>query len=207
MAPTCRHCDSPLEVSFCDLGMSPLANSYLAPEQLDQMEPFYPLHAYVCGECFLVQLQEFETPQHIFTEYAYFSSYSDSWVAHAKRYADQMIDRFGFDSSSQVIEIASNDGYLLQFFKERDVPVLGIEPAANVARAAEEKGIDTLVQFFNPETASELGDRGVQADLLLGNNVLAHVPGLNEFVRGMKIALKPTGIITMEFPHLLRLMQ
>ena len=207
MAPTCRHCDTPLEVSFCDLGMSPLANSYLAPEQLDQMEPFYPLHAYVCGECFLVQLQEFETPQHIFTEYAYFSSYSDSWVAHAKRYADQMIDRFGFDSSSQVIEIASNDGYLLQFFKERDVPVLGIEPAANVARAAEEKGIDTLVQFFNPETASELGDRGVQADLLLGNNVLAHVPGLNEFVRGMKIALKPTGIITMEFPHLLRLMQ
>ena len=187
--------------------MSPLANSYLAPEQLDQMEPFYPLHAYVCGECFLVQLQEFETPQHIFTDYAYFSSYSDSWVAHAKRYVDQMIDRFGFDSSSQVIEIASNDGYLLQFFKERDVPVLGIEPAANVARAAEEKGIDTLVQFFNPETASELGDRGIQADLLLGNNVLAHVPGLNEFVRGMKIALKPTGIITMEFPHLLRLMQ
>jgi len=187
--------------------MSPLANSYLSAEQLDQMEPFYPLHAYVCAECFLVQLQEFETPQHIFTEYAYFSSYSDSWVAHAKAYVDRMVDRFGFDETSQVIEIASNDGYLLQFFKEKAIPVLGIEPAANVARAAEEKGIETLVQFFNPETATSLGDRGVKADLLLGNNVLAHVPALNDFVRGMKIALKPTGIITMEFPHLLRLMR
>lgn len=187
--------------------MSPLANSYLAPEQLDQMEPFYPLHAYVCAECFLVQLQEFETPQHIFTDYAYFSSYSESWVAHAKRYVDHMIERFGFDGSSQIIEIASNDGYLLQFFQERGVPVLGVEPAANVARAAEEKGIETLVQFFDPDTATGLTERGIQADLLLGNNVLAHVPALNDFVRGMKIALKPTGVITMEFPHLLRLMQ
>ena len=187
--------------------MSPLANSYLAADQLDRMEPFYPLHAYVCSNCFLVQLQEFETPEHIFTDYAYFSSFSDSFVAHAKAYVEDMVTRFGFDETSQVIEIASNDGYLLQFFVEKNVPVLGIEPAANVAKAAEEKGIPTLVQFFNPETATSLSEQGKQADLLLGNNVLAHVPALNEFVRGMKIALKPRGIITMEFPHLLRLMQ
>ncbi|NNE20309.1 MAG: methyltransferase domain-containing protein [Myxococcales bacterium] len=207
MAPSCRHCDSPLELSFCDLGMSPLANSYLSTDQLDRMEPFYPLHAYVCGECFLVQLQEFETPEHIFTEYAYFSSVSDSWVAHAEAYVDAMVERFGFGKGSQVIELASNDGYLLQFFLRKGIPVLGIEPAANVARAAQEKGIETLVQFFNPETAQSLKERGVQADLLLGNNVLAHVPALNDFVRGMKIALKPNGVITMEFPHLLQLMR
>lgn len=202
----CRHCDSELTVSFCDLGMSPLANSYLAADQLDRMEPFYPLHAYVCSDCFLVQLQEFETPEHIFTDYAYFSSFSDSWVAHAKAYVEDMVARFGFDETSQVIEIASNDGYLLQFFVAQNVPVLGIEPAANCAKAAEEKGIPTLVQFFNPETATSLREQGKQADLLLGNNVLAHVPALNDFVSGMKIALKPDGIITMEFPHLLRLM-
>ncbi|MGB8330048.1 MAG: class I SAM-dependent methyltransferase, partial [Polyangiales bacterium] len=193
-------------MTFCDLGMSPLANSYLSAEQLDRMEPFYPLHAYVCAQCFLVQLQEFETPEQIFTEYAYFSSFSDSWVAHAKAYVDDMVARFGFDETNQVIELASNDGYLLQFFKKHGVPVLGIEPAANVARAAQEKGIETLVQFFNPELAESLVQRGLKADLLLGNNVLAHVPDLNGFVRAMKIALKPTGIITMEFPHLLRLM-
>ena len=187
--------------------MSPLANSYLSADELDRMEPFYPLHAYVCGECFLVQLQEFETPEHIFTEYAYFSSFSDSWVAHAEAYVDAMVDRFGFDKNSQVIELASNDGYLLQFFLQKGIPVLGIEPAANVARAAREKGIETLVQFFNPETAQSLRERGVQADLLLGNNVLAHVPALNDFVRGMKMALKPNGVITMEFPHLLQLMR
>ena len=203
----CRHCGSDLSVSFCDLGMSPLANSYLSADRLDRMEPFYPLHAYVCSECFLVQLQEFETPEQIFTDYAYFSSFSDSWVAHAKAYVEDTIARFGFDENSQVIEIASNDGYLLQFFVERDVPVLGIEPAANVAKAAEDKGIPTLVQFFNPETATSLRGQGKQADLLLGNNVLAHVPDLNGFVSGMRIALKPRGIITMEFPHLLRLMQ
>lgn len=207
MTPSCRHCNSELKVSFCDLGMSPLANSYLKLDQLDRMEPFFPLHAYVCSECFLVQLQEFETPEHIFTDYAYFSSFSDSWVAHAKDYVERMVARFGFDENSQVIEIASNDGYLLQFFKEKNVPVLGIEPAANVAKAAVEKGIPTRVEFFNPETATALTNEGTRADLLLGNNVLAHVPGLNDFVRGMKIALKPQGIITMEFPHLLRLMQ
>jgi 2-polyprenyl-3-methyl-5-hydroxy-6-metoxy-1,4-benzoquinol methylase len=171
------------------------------------MEPFYPLHAYVCSKCFLVQLQEFETPEHIFSDYAYFSSFSDSFVAHAKAYVEDMVTRFGFDETSQVIEIASNDGYLLQFFVAKNVPVLGIEPAANVAKAAEEKGIPTLVQFFNPETATSLREQGKQPDLLLGNNVLAHVPALNEFVRGMKIALKQRGVITMEFPHLLRLMQ
>jgi len=187
--------------------MSPLANSYLSADQLDRMEPFYPLHAYVCSNCFLVQLQEFETPEHIFSDYAYFSSFSDSFVAHAEAYVEDMVTRFGFDETSQVIEIASNDGYLLQFFVAKNVPVLGIEPAANVAKAAEEKGIPTLVQFFNPETATSLSEQGKQADLLLGNNVLAHVPALNEFVRGMKIALKQRGVITMEFPHLLRLMQ
>ena len=207
MTPRCRHCDSELTVSLCDLGMSPLANSYLAADQLDRMEPFYPLHAYVCSNCFLVQLQEFETPEHIFSDYAYFSSFSDSFVAHAKAYVEEMVTRFGFDETSQVIEIASNDGYLLQFFVAKNIPVLGIEPAANVAKAAEEKGIPTLVQFFNPETATSLSEQGKQADLLLGNNVLAHVPALNEFVRGMKIALKQRGVITMEFPHLLRLMQ
>ena len=207
MTHKCRHCGNALEVSFCDLGMSPLSNSYLSTEQLDGMEPFYPLHTYVCAECFLVQLPEFESPEHIFSDYAYFSSYSDSWLAHAKTYVDEMIARFGFDQSSQVIEIASNDGYLLQFFKEKGVPVLGIEPAANVARAAEEKGVETLVEFFDPQSAEALGERGIKADLLLGNNVLAHVPALNDFVRGMKIALKPTGIITMEFPHLLELMR
>ena len=192
-------------MSFCDLGMSPLANSYLTAGDLDRMERFYPLHAYVCSECFLVQLQVFETPEAIFSDYAYFSSYSESWVAHAKSYADSMIARFGFDAASRVIEIASNDGYLLQFFKEKGVGVLGIEPAANVARVADDKGIPTLVKFFNRETAASLADEDMQADLLLGNNVLAHVPELNEFVRGLKIALKPRGIITMEFPHLLQL--
>jgi 2-polyprenyl-3-methyl-5-hydroxy-6-metoxy-1,4-benzoquinol methylase len=186
--------------------MSPLANSYLGADQLERMEPFYPLHAYVCSNCFLVQLQEFETPEQIFTDYAYFSSFSDSWVAHAKAYVEDMVARFDFGEKSQVIEIASNDGYLLQFFVAQNVPVLGIEPAANCAKAAEEKGIPTLVQFFNPETATSLCEQEKQADLLLGNNVLAHVPSLNDFVRGMKIALKPRGIITMEFPHLLRLM-
>jgi SAM-dependent methyltransferase len=187
--------------------MSPLANSYLTAEEIGRMEPFYPLHAYVCAECFLVQLSEFETPGRIFTDYAYFSSYSDSWVAHAREYVESMTARFRLNSMSRVIEIASNDGYLLQFFKEKGVPSLGIEPAANVARVAEEKGIQTIVKFFDLETARCLAQDGVQADLLLGNNVLAHVPRLNEFVQAMKAVLKPQGIITMEFPHLLQLMR
>jgi SAM-dependent methyltransferase len=204
---TCRFCSAPLEVSFCDLGMTPLSNAYLAADELQRMERFYPLHAYVCGKCFLVQLPEFESPEHIFSDYAYFSSYSDSWLAHARAYTEAMTRRFGLGPRSQVIEVASNDGYLLQYFVQQGVPVLGIEPAANVARAAVEKGIPTEVRFFGRDTARELAGRGVRADLLLGNNVLAHVPDVNDFVAGMKLALKSAGTITMEFPHLLRLMQ
>ena len=203
---SCRFCDAPLEDVFADLGMSPLANSYLSPEQANGMEPFYPLRALVCGSCFLVQLEEFESPSHIFGDYAYFSSYSTSWLEHSKRYVEEMVSRFSLGSGSHVVEIASNDGYLLQYFKERDVPVLGIEPAANVAKVALQKGIPTLVEFFGRETASSLVDESA-ADLLIGNNVLAHVPDLNDFVGGMKILLAPGGVITMEFPHLLRLVE
>jgi SAM-dependent methyltransferase len=206
LTPACRFCSAPLEVSFCDLGMTPLSNTYLAADELVRMERFYPLHAYVCGKCFLVQLPEFESPEHIFSDYAYFSSYSDSWLAHARAYTEEMTRRFGLGPRSQVIEVASNDGYLLQYFMQQGVPVLGIEPAANVARAAVAKGIPTEVRFFGRDTARELAGRGIRADLLLGNNVLAHVPDINDFVSGMKLALKPGGAITMEFPHLLRLM-
>ncbi len=187
--------------------MSPVSNAFLAPGQLNAMEPFYPLHARVCGECFLVQLQEFQSPQQIFQDYAYFSSYSDSWLAHARAYAEQMVQRFGLGAASQVVEIASNDGYLLQYFKERGIPVLGIEPAANVARAAEAKGVPTVVKFFGRQTAQALAADGRRADLLVGNNVLAHVPDLNDFVAGLGLLLKPSGIVTLEFPHLLRLME
>lgn len=203
----CRFCATPLKESFCDLGMTPLSNSYLKKEQLEAGESFFPLHAYVCAQCFLVQVKQYELPQNIFGDYAYFSSYSDSWLKHCKQYVEQMISRLQLDASKQVIEIASNDGYLLQFFKEHSVPVLGIEPAANVAKVAQDKSIPTLVKFFGSEVAQELKDKNVQADLLIGNNVLAHVPGLNDFVKGLKILLKPTGVITMEFPHLLRLME
>ena len=204
-APRCRFCEAPLSHTFADLGMSPLANSYVAPEKADAMEPFYPLHALVCTKCWLVQLQMYQTGEDIFSDYAYFSSYSDSWLAHAKVYAEKMRARFKLDSSSQVVEIASNDGYLLQYFKEAGVPVLGVEPAKNVAEVAVAKGIPSVVKFFGEATARELVTEGMQADLLLGNNVLAHVPDLNDFVGGMKVLLKPTGVITMEFPHLQRL--
>jgi 2-polyprenyl-3-methyl-5-hydroxy-6-metoxy-1,4-benzoquinol methylase len=187
--------------------MSPLSNSYLSAAQLNQVERFYPLHAYVCAKCLLVQLQAFESAEAIFSDYAYFSSYSQTWLDHAKAYTEKMIDRFGFNASSQVIEIASNDGYLLQYFKQSGVPALGIEPAANVAKVAQERGIATLVQFFGVRTAADLSARGVCADLLLGNNVLAHVPDLHDFVGGMKIVLKADGVITLEFPHLLRLIE
>jgi SAM-dependent methyltransferase len=205
-ATKCRFCTAPLEHVFADLGMSPLANSYLTPEQANGMEPFYPLRALVCASCHLVQLEEYETPQHIFGDYAYFSSYSTSWLEHSRRYVEQMVGRFGLDHSSHVVELASNDGYLLQYFHERGVPVLGIEPAANVAKVALQKGIPTLVEFFGVETAESLAAES-HADLLLGNNVLAHVPDLNDFVGGMKVLLRPGGVITMEFPHLLRLME
>jgi 2-polyprenyl-3-methyl-5-hydroxy-6-metoxy-1,4-benzoquinol methylase len=203
----CRFCGSRLESTFVDLGMSPLCESYVSADHLNQMEPFYPLHVYVCGKCFLVQLQEYVTPEHIFSDYAYFSSFSDSWLAHAKRYTDQMVERFAVDEQSLVVELASNDGYLLQYFVEMKIPVLGIEPAANVAAVATQKGVPTLVKFFGRETARELVASGKKADLLLGNNVLAQVPDLNDFVAGMKMLLKPQGVITMEFPHLQRLME
>jgi hypothetical protein len=203
----CRFCDNELELSFVDLGMSPLSNSYIPPEKLQKMEPFYPLHAFLCDQCFLVQLSEFESPENIFSEYAYFSSYSQSWLEHAKNYTDKMTERFGLNASSNVIEIASNDGYLLQYFNEKGIPVLGIEPAENVAKVAIDAGIPTLTKFFGVSTAKELVSQGKLADLLLGNNVLAHVPDLNDFVAGLKILLKDTGVITLEFPHLQRLME
>jgi len=206
MPSLCRFCAMPLEHVFADLGMSPLANSYLTAEQANAMEPFYPLRAYVCSSCFLVQLEEFETPDHIFTEYAYFSSYSTSWLEHCRRYVELVVERFGIDARSHVVELASNDGYLLQYFHERGVRVLGIEPAANVAKVALQKGIPTLVEFFGRQTARSLAPDSA-ADLLIGNNVLAHVPDLNDFVAGMKLLLGPNGVITMEFPHLMRLME
>jgi 2-polyprenyl-3-methyl-5-hydroxy-6-metoxy-1,4-benzoquinol methylase len=188
--------------------MSPISNAFLKSDRLDKAEKFYPLHAYVCDNCFLVQLEEFETPEQIFgSDYAYFSSYSEIWLSHCQSYTELTIDKFKLNDNSQVIEIASNDGYLLQYFQQRGVPVLGIEPAANVAKAAKEKGIPTWVKFFGVETARLLKNQGKQADLLIGNNVLAHVPDINDFVAGMKIALKPNGILTMEFPHLLQLME
>lgn len=203
----CRFCSSPLTHTFIDLGMSPLSNAYLGDLQLHRMEPFYPLHAFVCANCFLVQLEEHETPQKIFSDYAYFSSYSSSWLDHCRQYVDQMVERFGLGRQHQVIEIASNDGYLLQYFLKYDIPVLGIEPAENVARDARDSGIPTISQFFGVAAAWELVAQGKKADLLLGNNVLAHVPDLNDFVSGMKVVLKHDGIITMEFPHLLQLIK
>lgn len=203
----CRFCGVALAHTFVDLGASPLAQSFLSQDQLNHMEPFYPLHAYVCGKCFLVQLQEFVTPENIFSDYLYFASYSDSWLAHAKAYTDLMVERFAINEKSLVVEIASNDGYLLQYFVEKKIPVLGVEPAANVATVAAQKGIPSLVKFFNRDTARELVAKGQRADLLLGNNVLAHVPDINNFIAGMKILLKPGGVVTMEFPHLLRLME
>jgi 2-polyprenyl-3-methyl-5-hydroxy-6-metoxy-1,4-benzoquinol methylase len=203
----CRFCRTALSHTFIDLGMSPLCESYLGADDLHRMEPFYPLCVFVCENCFLVQLQEYVSPAKIFSDYAYFSSYSDSWLQHAKGYAKQMIERFGLGPQSQVVEIASNDGYLLQYFVALRVPALGIEPAANVAEVAIRKGIPTVVKFFGEKTAGELCADHKQADLLLGNNVLAQVPDLDSFVKGMKILLKPEGVITMEFPHLMRLME
>jgi 2-polyprenyl-3-methyl-5-hydroxy-6-metoxy-1,4-benzoquinol methylase len=185
--------------------MSPVSNANLSEEQLDSMEPFFPLHARVCSQCLLVQLQEHQSPSDLFdSNYAYFSSYSDSWLEHAKKYTELMTSRFGLDEKSQVVEIASNDGYLLQYFNELGIPVLGIEPASNVANVAVQKGIATWTKFFGVKTAKELVKKNLTADLLLGNNVLAHVPDLNDFVGGMKIALSPDGVITMEFPHILQ---
>ncbi len=204
---TCRFCGASLLHTFVDLGMSPPSETILERAQLNEMEAFYPLHVFVCDQCFLVQLQEYVAPENIFTEYAYFSSYSDSWLAHAKAYTKLMIERFKLNGQSQIVELASNDGYLLQYFVEAGIPVLGIEPAKNVAKVATKKGVPTLMKFFSAELAEELVGDGTQADLLIGNNVLAQVPNLRGFVKGMKILLKPNGIITLEFPHLMRLIE
>jgi len=204
-APACRLCGSPLEHVFADLGMSPLANAFVPAERAAAMEPFYPLRALVCGDCLLVQLEEYETPSGIFTDYAYFSSYSSTWVEHSRRYADVVSERFGIGPEKRVVELASNDGYLLQFFHERGVPVLGVEPAANVAKVAIQKGIPTLVEFFGVETARSLAD-DTPADLIIANNVLAHVPDAHDFVAGIEALLAPNGIATLEFPHLMQLM-
>ncbi len=204
---TCRHCGTELKHVFCDLINSPPSNSLLTRDQLNEPEPFYPLKIFVCHNCQLVQIDEMKKATDIFDEaYTYFSSYSTTWLAHSKRYADLMIERFHFDENSLVIEIASNDGYLLQYFKEKGIPVLGIEPAENTAEVAKAKGIETITTFFGYQFAKEeLAARNQKADLIVGNNVLAHVPDVNDFVRGMKTALKEKGIITMEFPHLVKL--
>lgn len=197
----CRFCDATLVHSVVDLGASPLCESFLAADQLNGMEPFYPLHAWVCDRCFLVQLEEYVTGREIFSDYAYYSSFSDSWLDHARRYADQMVDLLHLTGQSRVIEVASNDGYLLQYFVQRGIPALGIDPAANVAQAAEARGVPTLVRFFGRETARELLAAGEKPDLIVGNNVLAQVPDLNDFVAGLALLLAPTGTITIEFPH------
>lgn len=203
----CRYCGENKFQVFLDLGKTPLANSYLDKVSLNQTEIFYPLCTYLCKNCFLIQLQEYETPKNIFSNYAYFSSYSDSWLQHAKTYTEMMINRFKLNSKNKIVEIASNDGYLLQFFKENNFNVLGIEPASNVADVAKKKGIPTITKFFDIKLAKLLVKEGRKADLIIGNNVLAHVPNLNNFVQGLKILLNSNGIITMEFPHLLQLIK
>ena len=205
LAPVCRLCGARLSHTFVDLGMSPPCESYLRADEVDQMEAYFPLKVLVCDTCYLVQLKEYMSPESIFSEYAYFSSFSTSWVAHAKRYCEAITSRLGLGSDSLAVELASNDGYLLQHFLLLGVPVLGVEPAANVARAAIAKGIPTRIDFFGVRLASEMVAEGAAADLIIGNNVLAQVPDLNDFVAGMKILLKPEGMITLEFPHVERL--
>lgn len=207
MTRCCRFCKAPLARTFVDLGMSPLSNAFLQPQQISGMEKFYPLHAFVCEECFLVQLEEFEAPDQIFSDYVYFSSYSESWLKHAARYCDQMIEKLSLDSSSFVVEVASNDGYLLKNFVQLKIPCLGIEPAENVARVALEQGVPTRSVFFGKETARQLRSESKAADLILGNNVYAHVPDINDFTAGLKELLVPSGVITLEFPHLLQLIK
>ena len=202
----CRLCGSRVDTTFVNLGMSPLCESFLARDQLDAMEPYYPLRALVCGDCFLVQLKEYVTPEHIFNEYAYFSSYSTSWVEHARRYCEMIVSRLQLGTDSLVVELASNDGYLLQHFSTLGIPVLGIEPAANVAKVAIDKGIATRVDYFGVRLAEALAEEGRKADLIVGNNVLAQVPDLNDFVAGIARLLKSEGVVTLEFPHLARLM-
>ena len=202
----CRFCKTPLEHVFVDLVNSPASNSFLSPEQLNEPETFYPLKVYTCHHCFLVQIDEYKKSDAIFNDdYVYFSSFSTSWLEHSRKYTEAMTERFGFDGKSLVVEVASNDGYLLQYFRDKKIPVLGIEPTANTAKVAIDKGIDTVVDFFGVRLATRLAAEGRKADLLLGNNVLAHVPDIVDFVGGMKVLLKDRGVITMEFPHLMQL--
>jgi hypothetical protein len=204
---SCRFCDAPLDSVFVDLGMSPLCETFLTGDQLNHMEPFYPLRVYVCEQCWLVQLEEYVTPEDIFGFYPYFSSFSDSWLRHAERYAQEAIERFGLTNGNLVVELGSNDGYLLQFFVGAGIPVLGIEPAKNVAEEAVKKGIPTRAVFFGKDTAGSLREEGIRADLIVGNNVLAQVPDLNSFVAGIKILLAEEGAVTIEYPHLMRLVE
>lgn len=202
----CRFCKAELSHVFIDLFNSPASNSFLTADQLNEPETFYPLKVYTCHQCFLVQVDEYKKSDAIFdSNYVYFSSYSTSWLKHAKQYTEMMTKRFGYNQDSLVIEVASNDGYLLQYFNENNVPVLGIEPTANTAEAAKAKGVNSVVDFFGVRLATELVAKNIKADLLLGNNVLAHVPDIVDFVGGMKIILKETGVVTMEFPHLMQL--
>lgn len=207
ISPNCRFCSRVLAAPFLDLGMSPIANDFLAAESLGHMEPFYPLRVFVCDECRLVQIEAFEPPEKIFQDYAYFSSYSTSWLEHAKRFAESARKRFALDENSLVVEVASNDGYLLQYFQAVGIPVLGVEPAANVAKVAQDKGIPTVSRFMGVQLADDLVSQGKQADLLSGFNVFAHVPDLHDFVAGLAKVLKPTGTLCLEFPHLLRLIE
>lgn len=205
----CRHCNNPLQYVFADLAYSPISNAMLTQDKLQKSEEYFPLKVFVCDKCFLVQVDEIQEADKIFdSEYTYFSSFSTTWLKHTKNYVDLMMKKFNYDENSQVIEIASNDGCLLQNFLEYKVPVLGIDPTSNTAELAEKRGVKTLVEFFGAKLAQQkLVDQGIQADLLIGNNVLAHVPDINDFVKGMKIALKDTGVITMEFPHLMKLVE
>jgi SAM-dependent methyltransferase len=203
----CRFCNQALHTVFVDLGMSPMSNAYIRPDKLNNAESFYPLTTFVCTSCLLVQLLEYESPDVIFSDYAYFSSYSETWLEHSKKYVDMILERLQLNHESLVVELASNDGYLLQYFIAHNIPVLGIEPAENVAEVASQKGIPTIPKFFGKKLAQELFDEGKSADLIVGNNVLAHVPDINDFVAGMKLLLNPDGVITMEFPHLLQLIR
>ena len=203
----CRLCGAELTRTFVDIGMSPLCESYIPEEALDEAESFYPLHVRLCEACLLVQLPAYVSGESIFSDYAYFSSYSDSWVAHAKRYAHAMIERLKLNPDSLVIEVASNDGYLLQHFQAEGIPVLGVEPAANVAEAARARGITTEVQFLGAETGREIGRRRGRADLVAANNVFAHVPDIRGFAAGLRALVKDEGMVTLEFPHLLRLIE
>ncbi len=205
--PECRLCGARLTHTFVDLGMSPLCESYVPGERLDEAEVFYPLHVRLCDACLLVQLPAYVSGEHIFSDYAYFSSYSDSWVAHAKRYAEAMIGRLGLTSDSLVTEVASNDGYLLQHFQAEGIPVLGVEPAANVAEAARVRGIPTEIQFLGADTGREIAQQHGRADLVAANNVFAHVPDIRGFAAGLRALVKGDGIVTLEFPHLLRLIE